>query len=269
MISKNKAKLIRSLEHKKYRKELGLFVAEGPKVVGDLLKAKWKPRVLVSTPEGLLTLDKRNICWNIEGCELIDATPEDLRKVSFLQHPQDMIGVFYCPQYTSREEEGIDQASAPSPFTKGNDLVLALDGVQDPGNLGTIIRIADWFGIETIYCSPDSADAFNPKVVQATMGSLARVHIIYKDIALFIDELPDDIPVYGTVLDGDNIYEKDLQPRGVIVMGNEGNGISERVRQRLTHRLLIPSFPPERPTAESLNVAVATAIVCAEFRRYK
>ena len=101
------------------------------------------------------------------------------------------------------------------------------------------------------------------------MGSLARVHIFYKDIALFIDELPDDIPVYGTVLDGDNIYEKDLQPRGVIVMGNEGNGISERVRQRLTHRLLIPSFPPERPTAESLNVAVATAIVCAEFRRNK
>lgn len=146
-------------------------------------------------------------------------------------------------------------------------MVLALDGVQDPGNLGTIIRIADWFGIETIYCSPDSADAFNPKVVQATMGSLARVHIIYKDIALFIDALPDDIPVYGTVLDGDNIYEKDLQHRGVIVMGNEGNGISERVRQRLTHSLLIPSFPPERPTAESLNVAVATAIVCAEFRR--
>ena len=269
MISKNKAKLIRSLEHKKYRRELGLFVAEGPKVVGDLLKAKWKPRVLVSTPEGLLTLDKHNICWNIEGCELIDATPEDLRKVSFLQHPQDMIGVFHCSQYSSQQEERIDQASAPSPFTKGNDLVLALDGVQDPGNLGTIIRIADWFGIETIYCSPDSADAFNPKVVQATMGSLARVHIIYKDIALFIDELPDDIPVYGTVLDGDNIYEKDLQPRGVIVMGNEGNGISERVRQRLTHRLLIPSFPPERPTAESLNVAVATAIVCAEFRRNK
>lgn len=259
MISKNKAKLIRSLERKKCRKELGLFVAEGPKVVGDLIQAGRKPQLLVSTPEGMQQLERRCISWSEIQCEHIEASAEELQKVSFLQHPQDLLALFP----TNEERESRDERR-----DSGVDgLVLALDGVQDPGNLGTIIRIADWFGIETIYCSPDTVDVYNPKVVQATMGSIARVHIIYKDIAELIGEQPDDIPVYGTVLDGDNIYQVPLQPCGIIVMGNEGNGISEPVRQRLTHRLLIPNYPPDRPTAESLNVAVATAIVCAEFRK--
>jgi len=138
--------------------------------------------------------------------------------------------------------------------------------VQDPGNLGTIIRIADWFGIETIYCSEDTVDAWNPKVVQATMGSIARVNIIYLNLIEMLDALPTDFPVYGTFLDGDNIYQQSLSKNGLIIMGNEGNGISKAVRSRITRRLLIPSFR-QGDTAESLNVAIATAITCSEFRR--
>ena len=137
-----------------------------------------------------------------------------------------------------------------------------LDGVQDPCNLGTIIRIADWFGISTIYCSEDTADAWNPKVVQATMGSIARVNIIYCNLRELIEKA--DIPVYGTLLDGNNIYEEELSEEGIIVMGNEGNGISPRIRELITHKLLIPRY---HEGAESLNVAIATAITCAEFRR--
>ena len=143
---------------------------------------------------------------------------------------------------------------------------IALDGIQDPGNLGTIIRIADWFGIDTIYCSPDTADAYAPKVVQATMGSLARVHIIYTDLPALLDALPPTYPVYGTLLDGQDIYAQQLTPEGIIVMGNEGNGISAPVRQRVNRPLLIPCFR-QGDSAESLNVAVATAITCSEFRR--
>ena len=139
--------------------------------------------------------------------------------------------------------------------------------MQDPGNLGTIIRLADWFGIDTIYCSLDSADAYNPKVIQATMGSIARVHIIYTDLAAFIDSQPSETPVYGTFLDGENIYRQTLQPRGLIVMGNEGKGVSPEIARRVSHRLLIPNYPEGRATADSLNVAIATAIVCSEFRR--
>jgi TrmH family RNA methyltransferase len=230
-------KLIRSLELKKNRKREGLFVAEGPKVVGDLLQAGYRARMLFSTTER-------------PDAELI--TEEELHKISFLQHPQEVLAVFEIP------------ASHQSTLT--SRLSLALDGIQDPGNLGTIIRIADWFGIDTIFCSEDTADAYNPKVVQATMGSLAHVHIIYCDLLQLFDTLPDDYPVYGTLLDGNDIYQQPLSPKGIIVMGNEGNGISEAVRQRVTHRLLIPNFH-QGDSAESLNVAIATAITCSEFRR--
>ena len=138
--------------------------------------------------------------------------------------------------------------------------------MQDPGNLGTIIRIADWFGISTIVCSEDTVDAWNPKVVQATMGSIARVNIIYTDLPAFLDTLPADFPVYGTFLDGDNIYTQELTPEGLIIMGNEGNGITDAVRAKVNRRLLIPDFH-QGETADSLNVAIATAITCSEFRR--
>ena len=151
------------------------------------------------------------------------------------------------------------------PPLKQGRLYLALDGVQDPGNLGTIIRIADWFGINTIYCSTDTADVWNPKVVQATMGSIARVSLYYTDLPQMLKSA--EVPVYGTLLDGENIYSQSLSSDGVIVMGNEGNGLSAPVRELVDRKLLIPSFNSSPDMAESLNVAIATAITCSEFRR--
>ena len=153
------------------------------------------------------------------------------------------------------------------PMLGEHELALALDGVQDPGNLGTIIRVADWFGIKRIFCSMDTADCWNPKVVQATMGSIARVQICYLDLGRFVKSLPTDYPVYGTLLDGDDIYTEKLTHHGIIVMGNEGNGISAVIRKHVNRKLLIPNFSIGTTRAESLNVAVATAIVCSEFRR--
>lgn len=266
MLSKSKIKLIRSLEKKKERKETGLFVAEGPKVVGDLLEAGFQPRLLIATEEWA-TQNAQAISSCEEFCNITD---EELRKVSFLQHPQQVLAIFYMPEHPLPLLQGKESPAV----LKGEEgellkreLVLALDGVQDPGNLGTIIRIADWFGITHIFCSTDTADAYNPKVVQATMGSLARVKIVFTDLPQLIDALPHDIPIYGTMLDGDDIYSQPLQPHGLLIMGNEGNGLSHDVARRVNRRLFIPNFPPGRETADSLNVAVATAVACAEFRR--
>lgn len=230
VISKNKIKLIHSLETKKGREKAGLFVAEGPKVVNDLLHAGF-------TAE--------NIFEDIE----------DIKKISFLQHPQSMLGVFKLPRNEHYTEFSITQ------------LVLALDGVQDPGNLGTIIRVADWFGIKDIFCSLDTADCWNPKVVQATMGSIARVRLHYVDLNKMVESLPADYPIYATLLDGENIYKQELSHHGMIVMGNEGKGISPLLRTKINRKLYIPSYSSDGNTAESLNVAIATSIVCAEFRR--
>lgn len=247
MISKNKIKYIRSLELKKNRNKEGKFVAEGFKVVDDLL-ALQPADLIVATGEWL-----RGKHFGAET-EVIEVTDEELKKVSFLQHPQQVLAVFR-------------QATSGDYSINTSELSLALDGVQDPGNLGTIIRIADWFGIENIYCSPETADVYNPKVVQATMGSIARVKVLYGDLMALFASLPADVPVYGTLLDGEDIYAQQLDNRGFIVMGNEGKGISPKLTQRVNRRLLIPNFPPERPTADSLNVAIATAITCSEFRR--
>ena len=246
MISKNLIKLIKSLEQKKYRKREKLFVAEGPKVVGDLM-ALMAPQRVIATSE-----------WYKEKkiSEDVVVTEDEIRKVSFLQHPQDVLALFGLPEM---EELPVEQLR--------DHLTLALDDVQDPGNLGTIIRLADWFGIEHILCNLGTADAYSPKVVQATMGSIARVKLHYTNLAEYLEQLQDAVPVYGTFLDGNNLYAEKLSPSGIIIMGNEGNGISEQVERYVTKRLLIPSYPAERPTAESLNVAIATAITCAEFRR--
>ena len=244
VISKNKIKLIRALETKKGREKQGLFVAEGPKVVGDLLAA---------------------------GFELVELfeEEEDIKKVSFLQHPQGKLGIFKLPEQTkTKAGECETTVGAERKVLLGeNELALALDGVQDPGNLGTIIRVADWFGIERIFCSMDTADCWNPKVVQATMGSIARVKMYYLNLNELINSLPTDYPVYGTLLDGEDIYEEKLSANGLIVMGNEGNGISAAIRQRVNRKLLIPNFSVGTTRAESLNVAIATAIVCSEFKR--
>ena len=244
VISKNKIKLVRALETKKGREKQGLFVAEGPKVVGDLLAA------------------------GFELMELFEEE-EDIKKVSFLQHPQGKLGIFKLPEQTkTKAGECETTVGAERKVLLGeNELALALDGVQDPGNLGTIIRVADWFGIERIFCSMDTADCWNPKVVQATMGSIARVKMYYLNLKELINSLPTDYPIYGTLLDGKDIYEEKLSANGLIVMGNEGNGISAAIRQRVNRKLLIPNFSVGTTRAESLNVAIATAVVCSEFKR--
>ena len=247
MISKNKIKYIRSLELKKNRNKEGKFVAEGHKVVDDLLVLQ-PADLIVATGEWLKGK------YFPAQTEVIEVTEEELKKVSFLQHPQQVLAVF-------------KQATSGDYSINTNELNLSLDGVQDPGNLGTIIRIADWFGITHIYCSQDTADVYNPKVVQATMGSIARVKVEYGDLLGLVESLPADVPVYGTLLDGDNIYQQTLENRGLIVMGNEGKGISPALAKKVNHKLLIPNFPEGRATADSLNVAIATAITCSEFRR--
>ena len=244
MISKNQIKYIHQLELKKFRKQEGLFIAEGHKVVGDLLKAGYTPKQLFATAEWIA---------NNPASQAIEVTNDELTRLSLLQHPQQVLGLFPIPN-----------TQHLSPNTQ--QLSILLDNVQDPGNLGTIIRISDWFGIDTIFCSEGTVDAWNPKVVQATMGSIARVHLIYIDPQQLFDSLPADYPIYGTFLDGQNIYTETLTPNGLIVMGNEGNGISDAVRARISRKLLIPDFH-QGDTADSLNVAIATAITCSEFRR--
>lgn len=267
MISKNKIKYIRSLEQKKNRNKEGKFVAEGFKVVDDLL-ALQPADLIVATQEWL---HGKHFA---DQTEVIEVTEEELKKISFLQHPQQVLAVFRQDTGCNKQDSNNSQEEAEEKnfgFSKINtqELSLALDGVQDPGNLGTIIRIADWFGITHIYCSQDTADVYNPKVVQATMGSIARVKVEYGNLLALVESLPADVPVYGTLLDGDNIYQQQLENRGLIVMGNEGKGISPALAKKVNRRLLIPNFPEGRATADSLNVAIATAITCSEFRRTK
>jgi TrmH family RNA methyltransferase len=239
-ISKTQIKLIKSLQLKKHRDETGLFVAEGEKCVEELRK----------------------------GFELVhlyregeNATRLEIEQLSGLRTPQGVIGVFKKSEHSDYSEH-----------SENSDLLLVLDGIQDPGNLGTIIRTCDWFGVRTILCSPDTADCYNPKVVQATMGALARVQIHYVDLPSFLKDT--NLPIFGTLLDGRDMYEElkregvnELKSEAIIIMGNEGNGISQAVRPFITHPLRIPSYPKDAETSESLNVAIATAIVLAEFRR--
>ncbi len=263
-ISKSKIKLIHSLDSKKGRRESGLFIAEGPKVVGDLLELM-PAKTIIATADWLKDNNNR-----ISGAEIIEVSDEELKKASLLQHPQKVLALFPIPNITDGNETHLVNILTDKDENdpqKNQKLTIALDGVQDPGNLGTIIRIADWFGISDIVCSNDTVDAFSPKVVQATMGSIARVRIHYADLENVIKALPDDFPVYGTFLDGCDLYDKPLSAGGIIVMGNEGKGISQPIKSLVNHRLLIPNYPKGRKTADSLNVAIATAITCAEFRR--
>ena len=249
MISKAKVKYIRSLELKKHRNQERVFVVEGIKAVEDLL-AIMPAKMLIHTSAWHATRP-------MPETEIIEVSDDEMRKVSFLQHPQGVMAVF--PQQSVKAD---DWLSLPQ-----SQLILALDGIQDPGNMGTIIRTADWFGIRHIVCSEDTVDVYNPKVVQATMGSIARVGITYTRLDDWLSALDAEVPVYGTLLDGTDIYATPLTENGVIIMGNEGKGISEALRQRISHKLLIPNYPADSETAESLNVAVATAITCSEFRR--
>lgn len=251
MLSKTKVKYIRSLELKKFRNEYNAFVAEGNKLVADMLPA-FECELLLAQSSWMATQG------DIPAKELLAVDEEDIRKASFLKNPQEVIAVFKRPCWSIEEVKPSEQ------------LILALDGIQDPGNLGTIIRLADWFGIEHIVCSLDTADVFSPKTVQATMGALAHVKIHYTELEPFLKQQEAlSIPLYGTFLDGENMYTKSLSETGILIMGNEGNGIRPSIEALIHEKLYIPSYPAEHETSESLNVAIATAVVCAEFRRRK
>ncbi len=245
MLTKNQIKRIQSLARKKGRKEEGCFIAEGDKLVEDTLSA-FECDTLLATRS-----------W-IEAHPHVQAVQEvtdaEMAKVSQLTTPTPVLAVYRIPQYR------LDAEALRS------ELVLALDTVQDPGNLGTIVRLADWFGIRHIVCSHETADLYNPKVVQATMGALARVKVYYTSLPDFLASMERE-RVYGTFLDGTDMYQTELSGSGVIVMGNEGNGISRELEPYIGRRLYIPNYPVGVPTSESLNVAIAAAITCAEFRR--
>ena len=240
MITRAEILDIKSLATKQGREELGAFIAEGEKLVGEIRNSSLRIRRILQTKPIFA-----------EG-EII--SEKEMERISQLKTANTALAVVELPT---------SQLASVKP---DKNLVLALDRVQNPGNLGTIIRLADWFGISDIVCSEDTADCFNPKVVRATMGAILRVRVHYTNLAEWLKD-QHDTKIYGTFLEGENIYSASLDKSGVIVMGNEGQGISAEVAETVSHKLLIPPYPADRHGSESLNVAVATAVICSEFRR--
>ncbi|WP_411030318.1 TrmH family RNA methyltransferase [Spongiimicrobium sp. 3-5] len=239
MVVKNQIKFIKNLYQKKYRIQHGMFVAEGMKAVSELLNSHFRAHKIYCTDtESFKKFD----------VEVQQITENDLKKISGLQSPNKVLAIFKIP--------------TPK-IVDHNDWILALDDVRDPGNLGTIIRLCDWFGVHNLVCSLNTVDCYNPKVLQATMGSIARVNIVYNDLTVFLNSA--QCLVYGAFMGGANVYDEELPERGILVMGNEANGISEKVTQLITKQIAIPQFG--EPTTESLNVATATSILLNEIRR--
>ena len=240
MITRAEILDIKSLATKQGREELGAFIAEGEKLVGEIRNSSLRIRRILQTKpifsEGEIISEK------------------EMERISQLKTANSVLAIVELPKH---------KLSLANPE---KNLVLCLDRIQNPGNLGTIIRLADWFGISDIVCSEDTADCFNPKVVQATMGAILRVRVHYTNLAEWLKN-QHDTKIYGTFLEGENIYSASLDKSGVIVMGNEGQGISAEVAETVSHKLLIPPYPADRHGSESLNVAVATAVICSEFRR--
>lgn len=241
MISKNQIKLIKSLQQKKYRKLYQLFFAEGVKVIQELLNSNYELVEIFTTQE---------LFPNVEKSKLNFISDSELKSISALVTPNECLAVFIIP-----EKVEVDYS---------NTLQIALDDIRDPGNMGTIIRLADWFGIPNIICSEKTVDVYNPKVIQATMGSIARVNVMYCDLKRHLFDVK--VPVYGTLLEGKTIYTEKLMQPSIIILGNESNGISPEVQRLITHKITIPRFGSLQQT-ESLNVATATAIVLSEFCR--
>ena len=239
MVSKNQIKLINSLQQKKYRKLHNLFIAEGKKVIQELIDANFSLEHLFVTKENLFD-SKYNF-------ELI--SDNDLKKISALTTANDCLAVFKIKEVNSHSSSGLE---------------LALDNIKDPGNIGTIIRLCDWFGISKIVCTEETVDIYNPKVVQATMGSLARVEVLYTNLANYLKTT--DLEIFGTFMEGTNIYKTELPSKGIIVMGNEANGISTEIENLVTQKISIPRFGSLQQT-ESLNVATAPAVILSEFKR--
>jgi RNA methyltransferase, TrmH family len=253
VISKTLIKHIISLQQAKFRDLHGEFIAEGVKVVGELILSDFNLKYICALTEWL---EANSEVLKKSKAEIIEVKTAELERIRALSTPNKVLAVFEkSPQ---KEINKISQ----------NDLVLALDDIRDPGNLGTIIRIADWFGIETVVCSSTTVDIYNPKTVQATMGSIARVNTVYLDLAEFLKRLPKDIIVFGTDLEGEDIYNADLPAGGIIIIGSESHGLSEALLPGVQRKLYIPSFNKKSgESAESLNASVAAAIVCSEFRR--
>jgi len=240
MLSKNQSKLITSLKQKKYRIQYQLFIAEGIKVVNELLSSNYDLEKLFCTED----------CYSLfRSFNPAIISEKELSKISNLSTPNKALGLFKIPVPFKIKEEG---------------LILVLDDINDPGNLGTIIRLSDWFGVSHIVCSKKTVDCYNPKVVQATMGSLVRVPITYTAIEEFLTET--ELPIYGAVMDGDTVYSTKLKQNAILIMGNESNGISENIESLINTRITIPRYSKTTIT-ESLNVATATAILLNEFRR--
>ena len=251
MITKSEILRVKSLQDRESRGQLGLFIAEGLKIVEEIVNSDFEVESIYITEKGLQNLENR-----IDVNMLIPVSPKEMERMSTLKSPTSILAVVRIPKYRSY---------TPS----NNELSIALDTIQDPGNLGTIIRLADWFGVEQIICSSDCVDCFSPKVIQATMGAILRVNVLYTNLVQYLSKAKaQEINIYGTLLEGDNIYDCELSKGGVIVMGNEGRGISKEVMTLIDNKLYIPPYPLYKGSnSESLNVAVATAIICSEFRR--
>lgn len=239
MISKRQIKIITSLHQKKYRKSTGLFVAEGKKVIQEFLNSSFELDALFTTDVNLFASDvKVDLISDVE-----------LKKISFLKNPNKALALFKIKESALVAQEG---------------LIVALDAIRDPGNLGTIIRLCDWFGVKQLVCSETTVDCYNPKVIQATMGSLTRVNVVYTDLKKYVSETK--LPVFGAFMDGNNVYTTTLPKDGILVMGNEANGVSEEISTLITEKIAIPRFGDMQQT-ESLNVAMATGILLNEFKR--
>lgn len=238
LVSKSQTKLITSLQQKKYRNQSGLFVAEGAKVIDELLNEGLMLHSFFSSDPSQITNENH-----------FQVTETELKKISFLKTANTSLALFEIPKPKPLQDSG---------------LIVALDAVRDPGNLGTIIRLCDWFGVQQLICSEDTVDSYNPKVVQATMGSLARVQVHYLSLSEYLEKTK--LPIFGGFMEGKNIYSEKLPEAGIVVMGNEANGLSEEIIKKITHKITIPRFGKNQKT-ESLNVATATAILLSEFRR--
>jgi len=237
-LSKNHIKLITSLSQKKYRQKHKLFVVEGVKVVHEFLNSSYELEIVFSTDTDFSSTDK-----------FIEVTDQELKKISSLKNPNKVLAIFKIPNQIN-------------PIMGG--LILALDSINDPGNLGTIIRLCDWFGIEQLVCSNETVDCFNSKVVQASMGSLTRVAVSYLDLKKYLQNA--SVPIFVADMDGLNVYKTKLPDSAVLVLGNEANGISDEIKQLVTTKITIPRYGAFQQT-ESLNVATASAILLSEFRR--
>lgn len=254
MVGKSTIKLIKSLALKKYRRKENLFLVEGDKIVSEVIQSELKIKELLHTKNYVEHENLRHNKATIEKVSLTEAAT--LRKASLLQSPQNSIAICRFP-----EKKQLAKKLNPG-------LSIFLDGIQDPGNLGTIVRICDWYGISDVYCSADTVDLYNPKVIQASMGSFLRINFFECDFTQLAEMAKkSETSIFGAFMNGKNIYESELPKNALLVMGNEGNGIRSEVEQLINERISIPNLSENNSKAESLNVGVATAILCSEFKR--